>query len=292
MAKVMSGESPYKLALDAPSRQLLWELGQLAISSRADFDAKLEKADREHENEHRRALEAAAVEHERVRESAVRQMEILSLQIEDERRRREDEEKAEAEKQRQAKVDREIAQRRAETERVQKEEARERLQAEARQVEARKAEAAAVEQQRQEQEKQAREKAAAEKANNEQKARSAAEAELQAKEAAVAATQRSNPTQNTTKDAPKSPVPAFSSPAVQHPSGSQVNSTRLAEHQRYLEIHQKLKELRKFVSNQIAHDKSTKSRVGDMRRAIKKCVGQLTEGKGANKAPVSDKYTY
>ncbi|PHH53686.1 Nucleoporin GLE1 [Ceratocystis fimbriata CBS 114723] len=53
---------------------------------------------------------------------------------------------------------------------------------------------------------------------------------------------------------------------------------------RYLEIHKKLKELRKAVETASSQPGSPlKGKVGDMRREIRKSMGQLTEGAGANK---------
>lgn len=57
---------------------------------------------------------------------------------------------------------------------------------------------------------------------------------------------------------------------------------------RYVEIHKKLKELRKFMMEQAKTNTALKSRMGDMRREIRKSMGQLTTGGlRENKAPVS-----
>lgn len=52
---------------------------------------------------------------------------------------------------------------------------------------------------------------------------------------------------------------------------------------RYTVIHQNLKILRKFMIDQAKANKALKGRMGDMRREIRKCVGQLTGGVGANR---------
>ncbi|KAL5604145.1 hypothetical protein BROUX41_002132 [Berkeleyomyces rouxiae] len=58
---------------------------------------------------------------------------------------------------------------------------------------------------------------------------------------------------------------------------------------RYLEIHKKLKELRKAVEESSSQPGSPlKGKVGDMRREIRKCMGQLTEGTGANKVQLKN----
>jgi nucleoporin GLE1 len=57
---------------------------------------------------------------------------------------------------------------------------------------------------------------------------------------------------------------------------------------RYLEIHKSLKQLRSFVTEHAKQDPGLKKKMGEMRREIRKSVGQLTEGKGANRIPVSN----
>ena len=48
------------MATDSPSRQLQWELQQLAISSQEQFIAQLGREDREREVLHRKALSEAS----------------------------------------------------------------------------------------------------------------------------------------------------------------------------------------------------------------------------------------
>lgn len=55
---------------------------------------------------------------------------------------------------------------------------------------------------------------------------------------------------------------------------------------RYLVIHRNLKELRKSMDQQTATNRELKSRMGDMRREVRKTVGQLTTGAGANRPQV------
>jgi nucleoporin GLE1 len=55
---------------------------------------------------------------------------------------------------------------------------------------------------------------------------------------------------------------------------------------KYLEIHKKLKQLRAFVEEHAKQDQGLKKKMGEMRREIRKSVGQLTEGRGANRTPV------
>ena len=55
---------------------------------------------------------------------------------------------------------------------------------------------------------------------------------------------------------------------------------------RYVELHQHLKSLRQYLKEQAKASPAVKQCMGDMRRSIKKSVGQLREGKGANKTQV------
>jgi nucleoporin GLE1 len=57
--------------------------------------------------------------------------------------------------------------------------------------------------------------------------------------------------------------------------------------ERYLEIHKRLKQLRAFVREHAKQDPELKKKMGEIRREIRKSVGQLTEGRGANRTPVS-----
>jgi nucleoporin GLE1 len=60
----------------------------------------------------------------------------------------------------------------------------------------------------------------------------------------------------------------------------------------YVEIHKRLKQVRAYTMDFAKKDPALKKKVGEMRREIRKSVGQLTEGKGANKTPVSLYFTY
>ncbi|MCJ1287857.1 hypothetical protein MMC26_007209 [Xylographa opegraphella] len=275
-------ESPYKKALDSPSRQLLWELGRLHVGDREAFHAKLEKESSERESAHREALAAAAKEHELIRRSAEREREKLELQIKAEKSRREEEERRELHKeqqrQREEKLEKELAQRRREIERVQAEEAAVRKAAKL--EEARAAEAEQRRLEREKEDLEIAEKAAQKKAAD-QKLK---EHESKAKAAAAASLQARLKPQATTAPAP---VPqALTAPVAHRVTPiTQNDSVRQAEHDRYLHIHKSLKEFRKFMSDQGKQNPTLKTQMGDMRRIIKKCVGQLTSGKESNRQP-------
>lgn len=278
--------SPYKLAKDSPSRQLLWELGQLAVSTQEGFYAHLDREGHERETLHQQALAAATAKHESVRRTAEQYRERLEEQIQAERKRRDDEEQRELEKLRREKVEQEIAERKREVERAETIELEGKRIAEVKRLEREVADRRKTERERQdaetaERQEQERQKAARQKDE-------AATAKVRAREAAIAAQKaRSTPVVQTSvpMTAPN-PAPA---PPVQQPTLTTQpiqNTPSEAEHSRYLEIHRALKELRKFMTAQAKQNAQLKGAMGDMRREIKKSVGQLRDGKGANKVQV------
>ena len=278
--------SPYKLAKDSPSRQLLWELGQLAISTQEGFYAHLDRESHEREALHQQALAAATAKHENVRRTAEQYRERLDEQIQAERKRRGDEEQRELDKLRQDKVEREIAERKREVERAKAIELEKKRIAEVKRLEEEAADRRNAERQRQNAEtakRQEEERKAAARQKDE-----VAAAEVRVKEAAVADRKaRSPPSNQALVPAPvTAPAPA---PAVQQstPTTQPTQDTQLeAEHSRYLEIHRALKELRKFMTAQAKQNAALKGAMGDMRREIRKSVGQLRDGKGANRVQV------
>ena len=280
-------ESPYKQALDGPSRQLLWELGRLQISEREAFHARLDKEAKIQEANHRLALAIAAAEHERIRRSAEIEREKLEAHIREERKRREDEAKAELER---IRKESEQEEKRRAVERVKAQQVHEEREAELRREE----EALAVNRRRLDQEKanaeaarvlakqqEAREMAAEE----DKKARAAAQAALAASKARAEAQQQLKQIATPVSAPITLPVPrSLPQTATQQP---RLDQNREAEHQRYLEIHQKLKELRRFMADEAKKNATLKAQMGDMRRVIRKCMGQFTDDKVGNKRPVS-----
>jgi nucleoporin GLE1 len=96
-----------------------------------------------------------------------------------------------------------------------------------------------------------------------------------------AAAQKPAPTtQPSSQDATRSaPAP------VQPPKN---NSSHTLPHvERYAEIHQTLKKLRAMIVTEGKQNQPFKKKTGEMRRAIRTSMGQLTGEKGSNKQPVS-----
>ncbi|KAL8793516.1 MAG: hypothetical protein Q9195_003889 [Heterodermia aff. obscurata] len=268
--------SPYKQAADSPSRQLLWELSRLGVSNQEEFYARLDQESHEREIVHRNALAAAVARHTRVRESAENARRELELRIENERQRREEEERRELRYREQEKAERELHQKRAEAERLRQAELERKKQEQARK------DAEAVRIQSEEKVRKddaARKELERKNAVAKQQALEAREAERKANEAkAIEARSRvvaQASTQNSTTVHP---------PATLSTSGQ---PEREAEHQRYLAIHKNLKQLRQFVVAESKKHDELKQNMGDIRRQIRKSVGQLTIGHNANKKPVS-----
>ena len=276
--------SPYKLAKDSPSRQLLWELNRLAISDQEGFYAQLDKESHEREVLHQQALAEATAKHENVRRAAEQYREKLEAQIQEELKRREDEGKRELEKLRKEKVEREIAERKREIERAKTIESEEKRIAELKKLEEDAADRRRAERERQDAERAKRQEEELKKAARQKE--EVVATVVRAKEAAIVAQKaRSAPVNQTPLLAP-APAPT---PSVQQSTVTTkpIQNTQLeAEHSRYLEIHRALKEFRKFMAAQAKQNTQLKGAMGDMRREIRKSVGQLRDGKGANKVQV------
>ena len=278
--EVMS--SPYKSAPDSPSRQLLRELNQLTISAQEAFYSQLDREAEEREALHKKALAAAAAQHESVRKSVELERQRLDAQIQAERERREAEARRELDQQRKEKAEREIAEKRREIERARAVEAEQKRLAE---IERSAREAKEASRIRQEEDK----AEAGRKAKEQQDAARQRAVQAQARsQAALQAAQTNSP-----KDQRPTPLagpsdahlrPQLITAPVKHRA---LNPQWEAEHNRYRDIHKRLKELRVFMAAQGKDSKPLKDAMGDMRREMKKCVGQLTEGKGANRQPVS-----
>ena len=262
--------SPYRLAPDSPSRQLLWELNQLAISTQQDFYDQLDREDEEREAQHRQALAKASKRHERIRRDAEQCRLQIEEQIKAERRRQEEERQREIERLRQERLQQELAARKREEKERAKTAELEEQRAEA----IKRAEKEAADRLRAEKVRQDAEKAAR-RSIVELDAESRRIDEVRTAEAKAKANAASliTPTESSTAN-PSQPVQPISA----------VNgiSEVTAEHQRYLEIHRSLKELRKGLAAQGAQNPELKNAMGNMRREIRKCVGQIREGKGTN----------
>lgn len=277
--------SPYKTPIDNPSRQLLHELNRLSLVMHDDFYQRLDRENKLREIDHRNALASAAAEHSRIRRSAEIEREKLELQLDAERRRREAEETRELEKRRQEKADRDAEERReAATKRQEKADrdlAEKRREDEHAELQRRRI----AEEQKAEEVKRAKKDRDDAELKRRLKAVQDAEAQKKAGQLAHEAARGAQRQQQSTHHVPPNLQDRNSQPRTT--PVAPADSKAEPEHQKYIEIHQNLKKLRKMVKQGVQHDSKLKERIGDMRREIKKCVGQLISGKGANKAPAS-----
>ena len=283
-------ESPWRRATDPVSRQLLWELSRLALTDGLNFREGVDLIDEKRNQAYERALDDAAAKHEQVRRTAeaVREEYELQRQIE-----REMQLQAELRKVKEALKTKAAQERAAQEERLmlaQEAEAAERAATSMRQAHAAALEKARIEKQQVEQ-RHLQEAEEARKWSDEQAAQQAAQrlaAETEAKaRAAVAIAARTAPPANSIPVSHNAQRPAATAAAPVNASTSATSLEREQEYQRYVQLHQKLKELRKFVTAEGKKGPDLKRVTGDSRRAIRKCVGQLTGDLKANKGRVS-----
>jgi nucleoporin GLE1 len=250
------------------------ELSRLRVNADDEFLVQLEKNAAEAEKRHVGALAAAAAEHQRIRQSAEAARAKHEELIRQERIRRKEEEQRELDKLRKERADKELAQRRWEAEQVQKEEAEARKHTEAVRVRAE-----AESRRRAEQERHQREQAAHERQRLEKEALARREQDDRAREELRVREDQQKEQQNVQIQPHNANLRQSSRTA---PSSNAEQSV----HTQNLEMHRKLKELRRVMVDQGKQHPSLKKQVGDWRREIRKRVGQLTGTKGANKAPV------
>lgn len=264
-------------APDSPSRQLLQDLTRDLEQVRIHgeelklvkayeswiFYEKLDRIDREREEVHTSALNAAAAKRDQRRLQAEETLRLHLQAVEEERRRKE-----EAERRRQEK----IRQEKEEKERKEREEAA-RLEAERKAKEAEKA-------------RQAEEAEKAKKAAEEEKARLEREKAEQEKKKAADESRRKAEEEAKRKAAEAKEQQTATKQAVL--GINHRNQQEVQEHERYLKLHAHLKEFRSYMRAQTKSNALLKQHMGDMRRTIRKCVGQLVaDDKTANQKPVS-----
>ncbi|KAF7718149.1 Uncharacterized protein PECH_005601 [Penicillium ucsense] len=257
--------------LDSPTRQLILELAQdLAQVSlfnddlrrvheyeRKTYYEELDRIDREREAVHTAALDKVAAFHDRVRQQAEATL-AAHLRAEEEARRRA-EDAARKERERLERIERE----KAEQLRRQQEEAS-RLAAE----------------------KKAKEEAAKRAADEAERARKAAQEEKarrQREESERAETrkrQQDEADKRAQREAEQQAIVLAQGKIG--PRGLTAEETRIQD--RYVEVHQTLKQMREWLRGLGTENPPLKQAMGDIRRSIKKCVGQLRDGKGTNKA--------
>lgn len=260
--------------LDSPSKQLLLDLvrdleqvklfdadlRKVHEYERKSFYENLDRIDREREAVHTAALDEAAAFHDRVREEAETTLKDHLRAEEEERLRKEEALRKEKERIERAKAEKlrleQEAAARAEAERQAKEQALKKAQDE----EAKKAAAAE----------------ATRKAAVEEKAR---------KEREQAEAQKRKQEEDAQKARQEADQKAQTQQQQQLGAGT-LSAEDVRVQQRYVELHKTLKEMRKWLKDISSGQPNLKTTMGNMRRSIKKSVGQLRSGTGANKQQV------
>jgi nucleoporin GLE1 len=268
---------------DSPSRQLMLdleralcqvqihgdELHKVHTHDRRLFQETLDLQDSRRAQQDFVALDTAKSRHESVRKEAEAELQRYYRELEEQERLKRVEEERRLREQR--------AREKAEAERKAREEAERKERIEREQAAARKA---AEEKTRAEEadRRKREEDATREKAEQERRLKEVQESARARQQVAdeKAARQR---VQETAPQPAQSTVSQSQAPSVPNADAATLNS-------RYREIHRNLKKFRKDFWAECKKNSGLKSKVGDMRRAIKTSVGQLTEAKGANKIPV------
>ncbi|GAB7350842.1 hypothetical protein MBLNU459_g1373t2 [Dothideomycetes sp. NU459] len=300
----LSQQSPYRQEAQTSS---MWEdFGRLYVQEDRVFREHLDEKDAEQERRHKEALALAAAQHERVRQNAERARERVELEIERERKRREDDEMRALETERRARTDREAAERRRQKEELERQEQEQRTRA-AEEQEIHAARTRLEEQQRrdrEETEKRRRERDEAEAKRKAAEDTAKVQAQPQHPQPASAtappastngASQSRLPVPGpashahpaaSLETAPASALTSASQKAPVNPvSESSQRQERETTHQRYLELHKRLKDMRRYVITESKKNPALKSQLGDWRRKITQTIGQLTTEKGGHRKP-------
>lgn len=283
--RVNGFNSPFRDSINrSPSLQTLEDYGRVYASKERALKRSLDDQTTEQAAKHFKALDHGLKEHQRVRESAERTLEYIVLENEREQRR-----KAELETQRIEEARQRLEQqkedeqrRRVEEEKAWQEELRRREELKKQDAEDAQKRAAAQQQRDREEaaQKQHREKEESDRKAHEEAEAKQREQQAQKEREAAAQASRSAPQPNGTA--------STSAPAVQ-PSNAQQSQVRgypagfvskpnemEQTHQRYLELHQRLKKMRVQVLQDVKTlGTGKKAQLTEWRQAINRAIGML-----------------
>lgn len=297
--------SPYQISRrsdDSPSRKVEYDL-ERAFSQVHLHHAECQRLDsfqrRQQQEEldaremiqaevHRKEINYATAQHELVRQQAEAVLRSYLKKEEEERRKLEEERRRQEEEEEKRRQEAEAARRRAELERREREE-RERLEREEREKAEKERLTILEKQKAEEEEKQRKEREATAQAQREESLRLEREQqEKQDRETALKQQQQQREADKTRAVTSVNASQAAPTIPGQKPTQS-TSSTRHdleAEHKHYLAIHQRLKTFRKDFWDNTRKNPALKPHVGDMRRAMKTSIGQLTDDRVGNRVPV------
>jgi nucleoporin GLE1 len=248
------------------------ELQKVRAFNRRSYYEGLEAWSQERTEKDIAAIEAANARHESVRHDAEAILDkYYQEEAEKQRKKKAEEERIERER---------LALEKAEREREEREEAERQAKIQ-REKEAEAAKKAADEKAKADAEEARR------KEREETAAREKAEQDRAAQEAAAKAASEKKARDDKAAQDQQVAAQAQATAARSQAAASGTIPEILAEHKRYMDIHANLKKFRKDFMAHVKTDPQLKSQVGDIRRAIRVSVGQLTDSKekGANKKP-------
>ena len=289
----MSGRRLLDTKRNNVSDQLLLDLSYMLKESGQELNQRLEENTFERQSAHSAALDAAIYEHERVRLAAERAQSLYQLRLRTEQKSQEIAELHEFDRLRQQEIENEI------NEQIKGYNLLKRIEQENEQA-TRKVQALKQAQLRLREQQQRAQAADDEKAETEKlEAQGTSEGSLsktsplpsQTRETSNRTTNDPVPPQSALFPVSQGPGPRNLVNGLSHeqPSASNLRisiAQRELEHRRFLALHAELKQLRKYMDSEAKKDSKLKREMGNMRRDIKKSVGQLTIGKGANEIPV------
>lgn len=232
-----------------------------------DFHARLDYEGRRLAKEHKSLLSAAAFEHERVREQAQLVQERWRVQMELDRQMRENAARQALQEESEELVKRQIARQHEDIEESQR---LQRLRREAAEAQERAAQLRA-------------ERAKTPPPAHGDAQPASQEAPPLQKYEKPPARHPTAPSQQPTPESEASATISTATSAQYLKTASGPSAVAKSKHQRYLDVHTRLKQLRRSVST--LSDAQLKKRAGEFRREIKKSVGQLTINMAANTAP-------
>lgn len=262
---------------------LMVNLNRLRLRADQEFIARLDQEFRERKRLHESALAAAAAKHDSVRQNA----ELVSERLERERREMQERAEAAAWQAEKERREREMA---FEADRLRQEKAKQELAAREREIaeaeqkrldDAVKAQAAAERQREAEREAEG-------EAQKAEEARKRAEEEESRNRISGQAGPEPSPVQRTTgqQSQPDGPAPVTGAAISTGVTDTNRTSTADPLHQQYLDLHKRLKQFRKTLLDYAKRNPELKAKTGHTRREIRTRIGQLVEGRGANKIPV------
>lgn len=292
--------SSRNLETTSPSQQLLEDFSRKLIVDDRAFRSSLNEQTAAQAKLHVDAIDRALAKHQQVRESAERTRERIELEAERVQREKDENERKAVEKarrdleeQRLAEERRRLDEENARAAERQKQEALKREQEEAkRNAEAQRQQAEEERARKEREDKEAAESKAKEETDARQRAQEAEAQKQKAQQQTSTATPQSNGLG--TSQPISTPQTASQTVASDLPKGLvSTMDEREHLHRRYLDLHKRLKTMRKQVLAQAQQIPGFKNKLSDWRRSIQKCCGQLSkaataEAKESNKRAVSD----